>query len=222
MCGVNRGGRTAVSFDARRIRAVIYDCDGVLVDSVESNRVYYNHILARFGLPAVTEAQMDLVLTGTGKSVLESLFEGSPFAGAAREFQLRLPADIFLDLAKPEPYVHEVLRQLRTRYRTAVATNRGKSLVPLLEMHGMRDLFDVLVSSNDVTRNKPDPECLFIILKRFGLEPDEALYVGDSDVDRETATRAGTPFAAYKNASLKADLHLTAHADLLKALVSGC
>lgn len=211
-----------MSFYPARIRAVIYDCDGVLVDSVESNRAYYNHILARFGLPAVTQSQMDLVLTGTGRSVLEALFKGSPFAEAAREFQLQLPADVFLDMVKPEPHVHEVLRQLRTGCRTAVATNRGKSLVPLLEMLGMRDLFDILVSSNDVTRNKPDPECLFIILKRFGLAPDEVIYVGDSNVDRETAARAGTRFAAYRNASLKADLHLTAHTDLLKALVSGC
>lgn len=223
MCGVNQGGRTAVSFDPARIRAVIYDCDGVLVDSVESNRAYYNHILARFGLPAVTQSQMELVLTGTGKSVLEALFEGSPFAEAAREFQLQMPADIFLDLVKPEPHVHEVLRQLRTGgCRTAVATNRGKSLVPLLEMLGMRDLFDILVSSNDVTRNKPDPECLFIVLKRFGLAPDAVLYIGDSDVDRETAARAGTPFAAYRNASLKADLHLCSHTDLVKVLVPGC
>ena len=210
-----------MSFDPARIRAVIYDCDGVLVDSVESNRVYYNHILARFGLPAVTQSQMDLVLTGTGRGVVEALFEGSPLAQAAREFQLQLPADVFLDLVKPEPHVHEVLRQLRTGCRTAVATNRGKSLVPLLEMLGMRDLFDILVSSNDVTRNKPDPECLFIILKRFGLAPDEVIYVGDSDVDRETAARAGTPFAAYRNASLKADLHLAAHTDLVKTLVPG-
>jgi len=207
-----------VSFDPGRVQAVIYDCDGVLVDSVESNKAYYNHILGRFGLPEVAESQMDLVLTGTGRGVVEALFEGSPFAQAAREFQLQLPADIFLDLAKPEPHVHAVLRQVRAARRTAVATNRGKSLVPLLEMLGMRDLFDVLVSSNDVTRNKPDPECLLIILKRFGLAPDEVLYVGDSDVDRETAARAGAAFAAYRNVSLKADLHLTAHTDLLKTL----
>ena len=204
--------------DAGRIRAIIYDCDGVLVDSVESNRAYYNHILARFNLPMVDESQMNLVQTGTGKGVLEALFEGSQFSDAAREFQLQLPSDIFLDLAKPEPHVREVLRQVRAKYRTAVATNRGKSLVPLLEMLEMKDLFDVLVTSNDVARTKPDPECVSIILKRFGVKPDEVLYVGDSDVDRETAARAGTRFAAYQNAPLRADLHRPAPPRLREVL----
>ncbi len=207
-----------MTLDAGRIRAIIYDCDGVLVDSVESNRAYYNHILARFNLPVLNQSQMNLVQTGTGKGVLEALFEGSPFGDAARKFQLQLPADIFLDLARPEPHVREVLRQVRTKYRTAVATNRGKSIVPLLEILGMTDLFDVVVSSNDVARTKPDPECVSIILKRFGVKPDEVLYVGDSDVDRETAARAGTPFAAYKNATLRADLHLPTHTHLLDVL----
>jgi len=204
--------------DMRRIRAIIYDCDGVLVDSMESNRAYYNYILTRFNLPVLNESRMNLVQTGTGKGVLEALFEGSPFVEAAREFQLQLPADIFLDLVKPEPHVHEVLRQVRAKYRTAVATNRGKSIVPLLEILGMTDFFDILVSSNDVARNKPDPECVSIILKRFGVKPGEVLYVGDSDVDRETAARAGTLFAAYKNATLRADLHLPSHTHLLEVL----
>ena len=82
----------------------------------------------------------------------------------------------------------------------------------------MTDLFDILVSSNDVERTKPDPECVSIILKHFGMKPDEVLYVGDSDVDRETAARAGTPFAAYRNAPLQADLHLPSHTHLLEVL----
>ncbi len=69
--------------------------------------------------------------------------------------------------------------------------------------------------------DKPDPQCVSIILERLRLEPGEALYVGDSDVDRETAARAGTPFAAYRNTSLKADLHLPDHAHLLKVLMPG-
>lgn len=210
-----------MTIDAGRIRGIIYDCDGVLVDSVESNVAYYNHILTRFNLPALDQSWMELVLTGTGRGVLEALFEGSPFIGDALELQRRLPPDAFLDLVKPEPQIHEVLRRVRVRYCTAVATNRGKSLFPLLEMLEMKDLFDVLVTSNDVTRNKPDPQCVSIILERLGLEPGEVLYIGDSDVDRETAARAGTPFAAYRNRTLKADLHLPDHAHLLKVLISG-
>jgi len=211
-----------VTMDARRIKGIIYDCDGVLVDSVESNVAYYNHILTRFDLPVLDESWMNLVLTGTGKGVLEALFKGSPFIGDALELQRQLPPEAFLDLVRPEPQVHDVLRQMRMRYHTAVATNRGKSLVPLLEMLELKDLFDVIVTSNDVTRHKPDPQCVSIILDRLGLEPGETLYVGDSDVDRETAARAGTPFAAYRNKALKADLHLPDHVHLLKVLISGC
>ena len=211
-----------MTMDAGRIKGIIYDCDGVLVDSVESNVAYYNHILTRFDLPVLDESWMNLVLTGTGKGVLEALFKGSPFIGDALELQRQLPPEAFLDLVRPEPQVHDVLRQMRMRYHTAVATNRGKSLVPLLEMLELKDLFDVIVTSNDVTRHKPDPQCVSIILDRLGLEPGETLYVGDSDVDRETAARAGTPFAAYRNKALKADLHLPDHVHLLKVLISGC
>ena len=207
-----------MTMDARRIKGIIYDCDGVLVDSVESNVAYYNHILTRFDLPVLDESWMNLVLTGTGKGVLEALFRGSPFIGDALELQRQLPPEAFLDLVKPEPRVHDVLRRVRMRYHTAVATNRGKSLDPLLEMLELKDLFDVIVTSGDVTRHKPDPQCVSIILEHLGLEPGEVLYVGDSDVDRETAARAGTPFAAYRNTSLKADLHLPDHTHLLRVL----
>jgi hypothetical protein len=122
--------RRSCVIDAGRNKGKIYDCDGVLVDSVESNVAYYNHILTRFDLPVLDESWMNLVLTGTGKGVLEALFKGSPFIGDALELQRQLPPEAFLDLVRPEPQVHDVLRQMRMRYHTAVATNRGKSLVP--------------------------------------------------------------------------------------------
>ena len=74
------------------------------------------------------------------------------------------------------------------------------------------------MSCYDVTRPKPHPECLQKILRHFRASPDEALYIGDSEVDRLVAEAAGVPLAAYKNPGLQARYHLQDHRDLLKIL----
>ena len=111
-----------------------------------------------------------------------------------------------------------MLTRLRPRHRTAIATNRGKSLPLVLSNLGLEDLFDLTVSAYDVTRPKPHPECLLRILIHFRLEPEEALYIGDSPVDQEVAAAAGVPFAAYKNPGIKARYHFQSHLDLLPVL----
>jgi HAD superfamily hydrolase (TIGR01509 family) len=196
-------------------RVIIYDCDGVLVDSRESNQAFYNHILERFGLPPLTEAQLDAVHVSTAQGAIDLLFQGHPHREAAQAYQKTVNNDPFLSLIRLEPHIREVLIRLRSRYLTAIATNRGKSLPLVLENLGLADLFDLTVSAYDVTRPKPHPECLVKILTRFGLGPGAALYIGDAALDQEVAAAAGVPFAAYKNPGLKACYHLQDHLDLL-------
>ncbi|MGB8992316.1 MAG: HAD-IA family hydrolase [Desulfobaccales bacterium] len=197
---------------------IIYDCDGVLIDSRESNQAFYNHILARFGLPPLTEAQLEVVHVSTAQGAIDYLFGGHPGLAAAQAYQRTINNDPFLRLIRPEPHIREVLSRLRPRFATAIATNRGKSLPLVLKNLGLADLFDLAVSAYDVTRPKPDPECLLRILTHFRVKPAAALYIGDSQVDREVAAAAGVSFAAYKNAALTARYHLEDHRDLLPVL----
>ena len=200
------------------LQVIIYDCDGVLIDSRESNRAFYNHILAHFGLGALTEAQLELVHVSTAQGAIDFLFQGHPSREAAQAYQKTINNEPFLSLIRPEPHIREVLRRLRPRYRTAIATNRGKSLPLVLRNLGLDGLFDLTVSAYDVSRPKPNPECLEKILTHFRLEPEAALYIGDAALDQEVAAAAGVPFAAYKNPRLSARYHLESHLDLLPVL----
>jgi phosphoglycolate phosphatase-like HAD superfamily hydrolase len=77
-----------------------------------------------------------------------------------------------------------------------------------------------VVTASDVTYPKPHPECLFKILDYFGADPEEGMYIGDSETDRQAALSTGVPFVAYKNSSLKAWAHIIDHLEILN-LVNG-
>jgi HAD superfamily hydrolase (TIGR01509 family) len=202
----------------RKPSLIIYDCDGVLIDSRRSNEAFYNHILTHFGLPPLTPEQLDLVHAATAQEAVDFLFRGTPWLAQAQDLQRRIDNAPFLALIRLEPHVREVLTQLRPGYLTAIATNRGRSLPLVLQTLGLAGLFDLTVSCYEVSRPKPHPECLQKILRHFQLRPDEALYIGDSEVDRLVAEEAGIPLVAYKNPRLRALYHLQDHLELLQVL----
>jgi phosphoglycolate phosphatase len=201
-----------------QIKAIIYDCDGVLIDSRESNEAYYNHILEHYGQPPLTEEHRHMIQFLTAGDVMGLIFADTGLLNNALTFEKALDNELFISLIHVEPNTREALTHLRQKYRTAIATNRGKSLRPLLNYHGLTSMFDMVVSSYDVSHPKPDPECLNIILKHFRLMPEEALYIGDNEIDQVLCERAGMPFIAYKNPSLRAAHHIGDHFELLEIL----
>jgi len=203
------------------IRVIIYDCDGVLIDSRRANAAFYNHILEKFGLPPLSPQQLDFVQCSTAQEAVDLLFQGTPWREEAQNFQRAMDNRPFLPLLRLEPHVREALVSLRPGYRTAIATNRGKSLPLVLQELGLVDLFDLTISSYEVAKPKPHPECLLKILEHFRVEPEEAMYIGDAPVDLVASRRAGVTFVAYKNPGLEAGYHLQDHLDLLKILPAG-
>lgn len=200
------------------VRVVIYDCDGVLFDSRESNEAFYNHILAHFGLPPMKPEQLSFVHASTAEEAVDYLFGEDPRRAEAQKYRLTMDYSPFVPLMRLEPYVKEVLGKLRPSHATAIATNRGLTMPLVMREHGLEGLFDLTVTSLDVKEPKPHPECLLKILSHFGLQPSEAIYVGDSEVDRLVAERAGVPLVAYKNPRLFAPYHINDHREIFEIL----
>lgn len=204
--------------DLIHLTIIIYDLDGVLIDAGPANRAFYDHILSRFKLPPLTPEQWRAIQPLTSQDAVDLLFQGHPAREAAQEYQKALDNRPFLPLLRTEPYLSATLTRLRRRYRLALATNRGRSLPLVLESLHLGQYFDVVVGSLDVVHPKPHPECLQRILAHFQAEPRQACYIGDHDLDRQTARNAGMAFGAYRNPHLAADFHLESHLELLALL----
>jgi phosphoglycolate phosphatase-like HAD superfamily hydrolase len=201
------------------LRVVAFDCDGVLFDTVEANRAYYNHILAHFGRRPMDRAQLLYVHAHTIQQALEHLFEDDAQRQAAMDFRSSIDYGPFLKCLTIEPDLVDLLDWMRGKFRTAIATNRTDTMNRLLQEFGLSARFDFVVTSLDVKRPKPFPDPLLKILTHFKAKPHQALFVGDSDVDASTARAAAVPFVAYRNPALKADYHIGQLKDL-KALLS--
>jgi HAD superfamily hydrolase (TIGR01509 family) len=107
-----------------------------------------------------------------------------------------------------EPDLPEFLSFLRPQRRTAISTNRTTTMPSVLDIFGLADSFDKVVTALDVERPKPHPEALTTILAHFGFTVDEAVYIGDSMVDREHSAAIDMRLIAFKNPDLPAEFHV--------------
>ena len=196
------------------VRVVAFDCDGVLFDTLEANRHYYNHILRHFGRPEMNEDQLRFVHAHTIHQALENLFEDDRQRQAAFDFRKEIDYGGFLKHLTMEPGLIGLLDWMQGKYHRAIATNRTDTMKHLLREFHLVDRFDYVVTSLDVERPKPAPDPLLKILAHFSSEPHQALFVGDSEVDAATAEAARVPFVAYRNPSLPADRHIDRLQDL--------
>ncbi|MBW2094388.1 MAG: HAD-IA family hydrolase [Deltaproteobacteria bacterium] len=198
----------------RRVIAVIFDCDGVLFDSRQANTLFYNHILAHFGLPPMREEEEAFVHMHTADESIRYIFRGTGYEKQALRYRMEMDYAPFIQGMIPEPDLLELLRALTPTFGLAIATNRSNTISNVLQTHGLEDLFDIVISSLDVRHPKPHPECLLKILHFFQITPEQAIYVGDSLVDSQTARAAGVRFVAYKDPALEADYHVSGLMDI--------
>src|SRR5690606_24651963 len=127
-----------------------FDCDGVLFDSSAANVAYYNQILSRFQMPAMTPEQQAYVHMHTVHESLTHLFGEPEKVKAAENFRRQMHPLHFIRLMTLEPHLLSLLNRLRAGYKTAVATNRVDTMERVLAEHQLENQFDLIVTAADV------------------------------------------------------------------------
>jgi HAD superfamily hydrolase (TIGR01549 family) len=186
-----------------------------MFDSRKANIAFYNTILARFEKPRLTDDEFEVVHMSTAEESINYLFRDDPQLQEAQTYRNQVDYQQFIPFMTMEPFLDEVLEILKKKYQLAVATNRTNTIHPLLTAFKLEHFFDLVVSALDVNNPKPHPEAVFKIVNHFGIDAREAIFVGDSSVDRETALRAKVYFVAYKNSLLQADHNIDNLRELL-------
>jgi phosphoglycolate phosphatase len=203
------------------VKCVIYDCDGVLFDSLEANRTLYNHIAVSMGRGPLNDEELGYCHMNTVHDSIRFLFKDDPERGAkALEFQKhQIDFKDYVPYLRMEPNLLITLTALKEKgLLTAICTNRTTSMPHLMERFALHLYFDMVVTALDVTRAKPDPESVDKILQGLKVQASDTLYIGDSEIDRETARASGVPFVAYKNRAISTGLFIEDHREILSLI----
>jgi phosphoglycolate phosphatase len=186
--------------DFKRIRLILFDLDGTLVDSVGDLAWCGNEMSRRLGLPPHDEAAARSWV-GNGlerfvKRVLTADMEGEPDAELYRrglEVFRELYGAHASDRSELYPGVIKALEWLATRdLRLACVTNKPEPFTSrLIAAMGLDSYFELVVAGDTTARKKPDPMPLHYAADHFGFEYDQCLMVGDSSNDVLAARAAG-------------------------------
>jgi phosphoglycolate phosphatase len=189
-----------------KIKAVIFDCDGVMFDTAVANRKYYDEVLQKFNKPKLNDVQFTNIHMMTVKAAIEYLFFEMDDLSEVYACLKNIGYHKFIDYMIMEKGFEDLLIKLKNRgYLIGIATNRTDTMEKILKDFHLDSYFDVVMTAAKVKMPKPDPEQLTLIMEYLKLFPDEILFVGDSEYDGQAATAAKVGFAAFKNSGMKAD-----------------
>lgn len=200
-------------------KTIIYDCDGVMFDSFEANLAFYERILTPLGrsLDRNDETTMRVLHTCAAREVIAFLLPEEAERRRALALAAAMDYRDLVPLMRMEDGFIETLETLRPRFHLAVCTNRSTSMEAVLAEFGLARFFGCVMTTAQVKNPKPHPEPLHRILDHYRIAPYEALFVGDSGLDRQAAEAAGVPFVAYK-AEMPGFARIDHHAEILPLL----
>ncbi|MBQ8525619.1 MAG: HAD family hydrolase [Clostridia bacterium] len=183
-----------------KYNTVIFDLDGTILNTLDDLAASVNFALEKCGYPLrTTDEVRQFVGNGIGKLMERSAPEGTGSEELAKYHEI-FTAHYKVHCAdKTCPYdgIAELINKLRSLgCRTAVVSNKADYAVKSLCEDYFPGMLDMAVGERDGIRRKPCPDSVNEVMESIGADRANTLYVGDSDVDVETAKNAGVDCAA--------------------------
>jgi phosphoglycolate phosphatase len=175
-------------------KCIIFDLDGTILNTLEDIKNAVNHALIVRNLPKRTLEDIRLTI---GHGVHELIARNIP-DGHNNPEHLNILKDFrnyyfahLMDTTVPYEGIIEELNNLKEEgYKIAVCTNKLDSSAQTLIKHFFDGIFDYVLGSNEVVKKKPAPDMINLVIKELGVNKEECLYVGDTEIDYFAATNA--------------------------------
>lgn len=174
---------------------IVFDLDGTLLDTLDDLTNATNAALGALGLPLRTREEVrSFVGNGIGKLMERAVGARTEYFNEALTEFKKYYGEHCADETKPYEGILPLLAELKARgVKTAVLSNKADFAVKKLAKEYFDGLLLSAVGENEAAgiRKKPAPDSLFSVMKELGASSETTLYVGDSEVDIETAKNAG-------------------------------
>ena len=182
---------------SKQFETFVFDLDGTLLDTLTDLASSCNRALREFGMPERTVEEVRQFLgNGVRRLMGNAVPQGETnpvFEDVLKTFRDDYFAHQF-DTTRPYPDIVELLGELRQReIRVAVVSNKFNAATCALCRQFFAALVDVAIGEREGIRKKPAPDTVYEALRQLGAKRETAVYVGDSDVDIQTAKNAGIP-----------------------------
>ncbi|PBY94362.1 phosphoglycolate phosphatase [Pseudomonas aeruginosa] len=186
-----------------RLKAVLFDMDGTLLDTAPDFIAITQAMRAAHGLPPVDEQQVRDVVSGGARAMVAAAFGlslDSPELEPLRQEFLDRYQEHCAVLSRPYDGIPELLAAIeKAGLIWGVVTNKPVRFAePIMQRLGYAERSRVLVCPDHVTRSKPDPEPLLLACSQLGIDPPRVLFIGDDLRDIESGRDAGTKTAAVR------------------------
>ena len=180
-----------------KFSAAIFDLDGTLIDTLEDLKNSVNHALRQFGFP---ERTYDEIKSFVGNGVAKLVYRSAPqdADNETKEKLLALFKEHYIEhsMVFTAPYegINEMLIDLKNAgVRTAVVTNKMQDAALDIIDSFFGNLIDTVIGQVDSLPQKPEPDGVWLAIEKLGKSREDAVYIGDSDVDCLTASNSKLP-----------------------------
>jgi len=182
------------------IKVVLFDVDGVLINSFEANLKFFQDLMIAVGKEPPSREKYGDMFHLNLVSVVKALAKPDSEEEFNKIYQMAHSRDVDYDtsLISIPDNTEKVLENLSNKYILGIVTSRIRnSVYEVPDLNRLKHYFKTSVAYEDTEKHKPNPEPLLLAMEQLEVKPEETVYIGDALTDVEAAKAAGVKIISY-------------------------